>query len=369
MLHLLTHRVSPFVCVQFMDGILADLPNLPPSFRFVCARLMKASNAKFHDASSIPHRSGYINNAAAAAVGGFLFLRLITPALMSPSAHGLITTSPWYVFLLFPRVYHLTLWCWHVGYAVAPDRCLHGGSSFARRSLLLVAKLLQATISGADVGRKDPFFAPTCTAFVNTNRPRLLHAFAQLGTVARGVDPTVACGSDAEVFCAGGAVIEQDLAAILDVATLPANAAALIEHLPPSSSPGMRAAFRHLMTAECVVTSHAHVCLHVATLLGRRACPWMAGCIMSVHHAHFGLFGSSTVRPVLPPKSHEAQAHAGEHEVETKAEAEAEIESTVVPADVPLQRLVTWLVAVFVTPPAPVDPRRAPCGGVVATAK
>ena len=134
--------------VQFLDAIIAGLPTLPASFSYVCSRLWSAAVAKFHDVSMPdPLGSADVPAPAAAAVGGFFFLRLITPALIAPSAHGLLTAAP------CPR---------------------------SRRSLMLVAKLLQAAVSGADLGRKEPYMGPIASEFVRTNRSRLLDAFRTL---------------------------------------------------------------------------------------------------------------------------------------------------------------------------------------------
>lgn len=91
-----------------MDSIVAGLPTLPPSFAFVCACLTRASVAKFHDTEHHDDDGGAGDAApsagvtafpgpAAAAVGGFVFLRLIMPAILAPTAHGLVNAQPWSV--------------------------------------------------------------------------------------------------------------------------------------------------------------------------------------------------------------------------------------------------------------------------------
>lgn len=96
-------------CRVALDAIYGSLERMPPSFCCLCACLWDEVSAKFPEARFV-------------AVAGFLFLRLLCPAIVTPEAHGLAVTVP---------------------------------SRGARRNLTLVAKTLQQLANGVEFGQKE----------------------------------------------------------------------------------------------------------------------------------------------------------------------------------------------------------------------
>lgn len=68
---------------KVLKSIFASIDNMSPQLRQFCASVKQQVSAKFPD-----------NNADYKAVGGFLFLRLICPAMVAPQVYGLLPNNP-----------------------------------------------------------------------------------------------------------------------------------------------------------------------------------------------------------------------------------------------------------------------------------
>ncbi|KAG0221205.1 Ras GTPase activating protein ira2 [Mortierella sp. GBA43] len=96
----------------FLDTITESAPNVPNSFREVCWYLSQAVGERFPDAKFT-------------AVGGFIFLRFLCPAIVAPESDGLL---------------------------YAPIE-----SAKVRRGLLLITKVIQNLANNVLFGAKEPF--------------------------------------------------------------------------------------------------------------------------------------------------------------------------------------------------------------------
>ncbi len=106
---------------------------LPRDLAFICSVLWRHVEAKF-------------GKFKFAAVGGFLFLRFICPAVLTPDAHGLMQEE-------------------------VPKEL--------RRTLTLVAKVLQNISNGVEFGKKEEFMVPM-NSLINVQIPRLGAFFESL---------------------------------------------------------------------------------------------------------------------------------------------------------------------------------------------
>jgi hypothetical protein len=127
-------------CVlSVLDSVIdAGAEALPPDMAFICSVLWRHVEAKF-------------GNFKFAAVGGFLFLRFICPAVLTPDAHGLLQEE-------------------------VPKEL--------RRTLTLVAKVLQNISNGVEFGKKEEFMVPL-NGLIKAQIPRLSSFFGSL-SVANG---------------------------------------------------------------------------------------------------------------------------------------------------------------------------------------
>ena len=99
---------------KFLDSIIEHIDMLPMTFRCICKYLYTTVHEKFPE-------QGFFG------VAGFMFLRFICPAIVAPEAYGIIR-----------------------------DKI----SSKARRTLILVSKVLQNLANGIKFV-KEPYMAPT----------------------------------------------------------------------------------------------------------------------------------------------------------------------------------------------------------------
>ncbi|PHH65384.1 hypothetical protein CDD81_2488 [Ophiocordyceps australis] len=102
------------VAKAFMDDICASVSIVPASFRRICSIIMKVVACRFP-------------NAKYTAVGAFIFLRFICPAIVAPESEGLVVTAP---------------------------------TKEMRRGLLLIAKVIQNLANNVLFGVKEPYMFP-----------------------------------------------------------------------------------------------------------------------------------------------------------------------------------------------------------------
>ncbi|ODA79734.1 hypothetical protein RJ55_05328 [Drechmeria coniospora] len=102
------------VAKVFMDDICASSSLVPASFRKICCIISEAVSSRFP-------------NSKYTAVGAFMFLRFICPAIVAPESASLISTPP---------------------------------TKQMRRGLLLIAKIIQNLANNALFGSKEPYMFP-----------------------------------------------------------------------------------------------------------------------------------------------------------------------------------------------------------------
>lgn len=78
-----TARLTKF-CHHFLDSILAALPTVPYGIRWITRQLLLRVDAQF------PHAK---ERDKSILVGGFMFLRYFSPAILSPETNGVIETT------------------------------------------------------------------------------------------------------------------------------------------------------------------------------------------------------------------------------------------------------------------------------------
>ncbi|PNY29463.1 Pentafunctional AROM polypeptide [Tolypocladium capitatum] len=102
------------VAKVFTDDICASSSHVPASFRKICNIISEAVSPRFP-------------NAKYTAVGAFVFLRFICPAIVAPESEGLLSTAP---------------------------------TKEMRRGLLLIAKIIQNLANNVLFGTKEPYMFP-----------------------------------------------------------------------------------------------------------------------------------------------------------------------------------------------------------------
>ncbi|RDA86328.1 hypothetical protein CP532_4331 [Ophiocordyceps camponoti-leonardi (nom. inval.)] len=102
------------VAKMFMDDICASSHNMPPPFRKICSIIAKIVSCRFP-------------NAKYTAVGAFVFLRFICPAIVAPESDRLVSNVP---------------------------------TKEMRRGLLLIAKIIQNLANNVLFGAKEPYMFP-----------------------------------------------------------------------------------------------------------------------------------------------------------------------------------------------------------------
>jgi hypothetical protein len=119
------------VCQKAFHVIRQSTGLLPETFRAFFSHLRRKVE------------ESYDEGAGRKAVGGFLFLRFICPAMMTPHIYGLTTDPP------------------KAGF---------------QRQLILVAKILQSLANNAEMGQKEPWMAPM-QDLLKENKPRFEELF------------------------------------------------------------------------------------------------------------------------------------------------------------------------------------------------
>ncbi|KAJ3122925.1 Ras GTPase activating protein ira2 [Nowakowskiella sp. JEL0407] len=129
------------VSQAFLDAIILNQKSLPPAMSAVCAMIARVVGAKIPDA-------------ALTAVGSFIFLRFVCPAIISPEVHELV---------------------------IQPI-----SSKELKRGLILIAKVIQSLANNVLLGLKENFMA-NFNDFLILNSPKV-HGF--LRDVAKSNPPT-----------------------------------------------------------------------------------------------------------------------------------------------------------------------------------
>ncbi|RDA91312.1 hypothetical protein CP533_3012, partial [Ophiocordyceps camponoti-saundersi (nom. inval.)] len=102
------------IAKMFVDDICASSENVPSSFRKICSIITKIVSSRFP-------------NAKYTAVGAFVFLRFICPAIVAPESERLVSSMP---------------------------------TKEMRRGLLLIAKIIQNLANNVLFGTKEPYMFP-----------------------------------------------------------------------------------------------------------------------------------------------------------------------------------------------------------------
>ncbi|KAJ2355779.1 Ras GTPase activating protein ira2, partial [Coemansia sp. RSA 2611] len=113
------------LCSLVIDAIVGSVHNLPPTLRWICNLIYRIVIKRFPDA-------GYT------AVGGFIFLRFLCPAIVAPDAHGICSQ------ITNPEV---------------------------RRGLLLCTKITHNLANDILFGNKETYMVPL-NKFISENRTR-----------------------------------------------------------------------------------------------------------------------------------------------------------------------------------------------------
>eukprot|EP00047_Mylnosiga_fluctuans_P015123 m.43539 g.43539 ORF g.43539 m.43539 type:complete len:2596 (+) comp5784_c0_seq3:20-7807(+) len=174
------------LCRNILDAILSSEEALPPLLRLLLYGVRQATIPKFTEAQLFP-------------VGGILFLRFFTPALVTPQACG-VWDQP-----LPPAV---------------------------QRGLLLCSKVLQALANNAQFTGVKEAYMQCMNAFVVENTPRLQAFLDRAATPPRQLDPALREEfSLYRITIPGIAADEGDVPETAELTVKPSDAASLHRHL------------------------------------------------------------------------------------------------------------------------------------------
>ncbi|XP_063309776.1 ras GTPase-activating protein 1 [Pelobates fuscus] len=138
--HLLT------ILSELVEKIFMAAEILPPTLRYIYGCLQKSVQQKWPSNNTMRTR----------VVSGFVFLRLICPAILNPRMFNIISDSP---------------------------------SPTAARTLTLVAKSLQNLANLVEFGAKEPYMEGV-NPFIKSNKHRMIMFLDELGNVPELPDPT-----------------------------------------------------------------------------------------------------------------------------------------------------------------------------------
>ncbi|KAJ2151546.1 Ras GTPase activating protein ira2, partial [Coemansia sp. RSA 560] len=136
------------LCSLVIDAIVGSVHNLPPTLRWICNLIYRIVIKRFPDA-------GYT------AVGGFMFLRFLCPAIVAPDAHGI---------------------------------CAQITNPEVRRGLLLCTKITHNLANDILFGNKETYMVPL-NKFISENRTRTMNFLSEIAELS----------DDAESLYEGGA--------------------------------------------------------------------------------------------------------------------------------------------------------------------
>ncbi|XP_013087831.2 ras GTPase-activating protein 1-like [Biomphalaria glabrata] len=130
---------------EVVESIFSSIDVCPVTLRYVCNCLQKRAKTKWPGDETVKTR----------VVSGFIFLRLLCPAILNPKSFNLVTENP---------------------------------SETAARTLKLVAKALQNLANLVDVGPKEAYME-VVQPFVKKNKDRMISYLDELSSVQR--EPSV----------------------------------------------------------------------------------------------------------------------------------------------------------------------------------
>ncbi|XP_045538707.1 ras GTPase-activating protein 1 [Papilio machaon] len=183
---------------QITHSIFLTPESCPRAVRYVCGCLQRAAVAKWPSERFVRTR----------VVSGFIFLRLICPALVEPRAWGLVSSTP---------------------------------PPHAQRSLLMVAKCLQNLANLVEFGAKEPYME-VVNPFILKNKERMIAFLDQLSSVP---DPGTAPPNTNNNFD-----IAKELATLHHIC---------VSHLSELQTLGKsQPAIRKLVTVTEMLTKHKH---------------------------------------------------------------------------------------------------------------
>ncbi|KAJ1953875.1 Ras GTPase activating protein ira2, partial [Linderina pennispora] len=121
------------LCSLVIEAIVRSVHSMPAAFRSICNMIYRVVTTRFPDA-------GYT------AVGGFIFLRFLCPAIVAPDSHGI---------------------------------CAQIENPEIRRGLLLCTKITHNLANDVPFGNKETYMVPL-NRFINENRPRILNFLSEI---------------------------------------------------------------------------------------------------------------------------------------------------------------------------------------------
>ncbi|KAJ2369984.1 Ras GTPase activating protein ira2, partial [Coemansia sp. RSA 2607] len=121
------------LCSLVIDAIVGSVQNLPPTLRWICNLIYRVVITRFPDA-------GYN------AIGGFIFLRFLCPAIVAPDSHGIC------------------------GPITNPE---------VRRGLILCTKITHNLANDILFGNKETYMVPL-NKFITENRMRTMHFLSEI---------------------------------------------------------------------------------------------------------------------------------------------------------------------------------------------
>ncbi|KAJ2723214.1 Ras GTPase activating protein ira2 [Coemansia sp. Benny D115] len=125
------------LCSLVIDAIVGSVQNLPATLRWICNIIYRIVITRFPNA-------GYN------AVGGFIFLRFLCPAIVAPDAHGI---------------------------------CAQITNPEIRRGLLLCTKITHNLANDILFGNKETYMVPL-NKFISENRTRTMHFLTEIAELA-----------------------------------------------------------------------------------------------------------------------------------------------------------------------------------------
>jgi len=126
-----------FICNHFLERIIQNVDKIPWGVRWICKQFARLGAESFPEADRFQIGS---------LVGGFIYLRLFNPAIVTPETMSLVAGRP---------------------------------SKSTRRNLILIAKVLQNLSNGKDFNNSELFMTPM-NEFLHDKRNAIQNYFAKL---------------------------------------------------------------------------------------------------------------------------------------------------------------------------------------------
>lgn len=137
---------------EIIESIFTAIDACPKTLRYICSCLQKSVMAKWPNDPLVKTR----------VVSGFVFLRLLCPAILNPRQFNLINDTP---------------------------------SEIAARSLILVAKCLQNLANLVEFGAKEPWME-VINPFILKNKNRMIKFLDDISNVPERPDPDETISGD-----------------------------------------------------------------------------------------------------------------------------------------------------------------------------